>query len=170
MDALNLGRLTVTAGADGVSLVLAEEPAQRVSLSDREVGLLQDFLRRHAAGERRLGFRVPFGSLNPEVRAGFDTRLSLRGRWHPVAPVDLSLTGILVQSRTFMLPVRMRVGVALAFAGVECTLTGEVVRRDGQLMALHFLESLSNGNLDPPEPLLAIYGKLEQEWLRSRVH
>jgi hypothetical protein len=170
LDSLNLGRLKVTAGADGVSLALGDEPTQRVALSDRDVGLLQDFLRRHAPGERRLGFRVPFRSLNPEVRAEFEVALCLRGHRHPVVPVDLSLTGILVQSRSFLLPVRMRAGVALTFGDLECTLTGEVVRRDGQLMALHFVESLSNGNLDPPEPLLAIYRRLEQEWLRSRVH
>ena len=46
---------------------------------------------------------------------------------------------------------------------------GAVVRCEGDLIAIHFTDTLKNGELDPPEELLAIYHALEQEWLKSRL-
>lgn len=169
MQFLTLGELSLVADVDGLSFVLGGEQGARVTLSPREVGKLEEFLRHNATRERRIGFRVPFSPLNLEVRAGFHVQLQVRGQWVDVTPVDLSLTGILVQGKGLALPVRSQVGVQASFNELNCSLTGEVVRRDGQLLALHFTESISGGDLDPPAPLLAIYRKLEMEWLRHRL-
>jgi hypothetical protein len=166
---LTLGELSLVADVDGLSFVVGGERGARVTLSPRQVGQLEEFLHKNATRERRVGFRVPFRPLKDEVRAGFHVQLQVRGQWMDVTPVDLSLTGILVQGKGLALPVHSQIRVQLRFNELSCALTGEVVRRDGQLLALHFTESISGGDLDPPEPLLAIYRKLEMEWLRHRL-
>jgi hypothetical protein len=166
---LTLGELSLVADVDGLSFVVGGEQGARVTITPRQVGQLEEFLRKNATRERRIGFRVPFRPLKDEVRAGFHVQLQVRNQWVDVTPVDLSLTGILVQGKGLALPVRSQVGVQFSFNELNCSLTGEVVRRDGHLLALHFTESISGGDLDPPEPLLAIYRKLEMEWLRHRL-
>ncbi len=169
MQFLTLGELSLVADEDGLSFVVGGEEGARVTITPRQVGQLEEFLRLNATRERRIGFRVPFSPLKDEVRAGFHVQVQVRGRWVEVTPVDLSLTGILVQGKGLALPVHSQVDVQIKYQEIDCTLAGEVVRRDGDLVALHFTESIAHGDLEPPESLLAIYRKLEMEWLRHRL-
>ena len=169
MQFLTLGELSLVADEDGLSFVVGGEDGARVTITPRQVGQLEEFLRLNATRERRIGFRVPFSPLKEEVRAGFHVQVQVRGKWVDVIPVDLSLTGMLVEGKGLALPVHSRVDVQLQFNEISCPLAGEVVRREGQMVALHFTESISGGDLNPPEPLLAIYRQLEMEWLRHRL-
>ncbi|MEZ5558168.1 MAG: hypothetical protein R3E86_06425 [Pseudomonadales bacterium] len=166
---VEIGDLTLTADSSGVSFVLAQSAQGRAKISPRQVRLLEEFLKQHAPHERRIGFRVPFGPLKEEVRSGFQVQARVRGAWIDLQGVDLSLTGILVEGRGMAVPVHCEVPMRLCFQGLECSLRAEVVRRNQTLTALHFVDSLRNGDLNPPEDLLSIYRRLEMEWLRSRL-
>jgi hypothetical protein len=115
-----------------------------------------------------VGFRVPLGPLGERVREAFRVQVGYGQRPVPVRPVDFSLTGILVQAPGLQARRGQRLIVHLTYERLVCHTLGVVVRLQGDLVALHFLESLKHGDLNPPEALMAIYRNLELAWLRSR--
>ena len=165
MASITIGQLTVAADEGSVQLALGEE---HLALQPREATELQRFLREHAPRERRLGFRVPLAGVASEFRDSLKARVAAPGRMLPAQVVDLSLTGILLELED---PATLPPSLALdlELGNVHCLLDAELVRYDGQLLALHFPASLRNGELDPPESLRTIFGKLEQAWLQSRL-
>jgi len=166
MESMNLGKLVVSADESGVTIAVGDEG---VTITPRQVTAVEDFLRRCAPRERRVGFRVPIGPLNDAVREQLKIRVR-KGRGRVDAtPVDFSLTGILIRATDIVAAAESRIALEMEFAGHFCTVIGAVVRCEGDLMAIHFIDTLKNGELDPPEELLAIYHALEQEWLKSRV-
>lgn len=168
MDTLTLKDLTFVADSAGIAIMVGNAAGKRLSLSSRDAGQLEDFLRRHVARERRVGFRVRIAPLADRTRSAFRAQLAVGGETVAVRPVDLSLTGILLEVRGVPLRRGDEIGIRLAFEGNVCRLTGSVVRLEGELVALHFLESLKGGELSPPEALLNMYRSLETEWLRNR--
>ena len=117
-----------------------------------------------------MGFRVPLRPLSKEVRKAFVVELECEDRKARAYAVDLSLTGILVECDGLAIKETDQITVSLALDGDEVTLTANVVRQQGKLVALHFPECVQGGELEPPEALLGIYRSLELEWLKSRVH
>lgn len=168
MQSLTLGALTFTADSSGIAVSYGEEPGRRVALSSHDAARLEDFLRQHVPKERRVGFRVRIAPLEDRVRSAFRVQLCTGTRTLEVRPVDFSLTGILVEARGFVVRRGTEFPVHLDFDGLTCRLTASVVRLEGDLVALHFVESLKGGELTPPEALLGMYRRLETEWLRSR--
>lgn len=169
MESLTLGRLTLTAEKAGVTFVLAGEDVSQVTITARQVCKLEEFLKRYAPHERRLGFRVPLDSLSDEVQSDFKVRVRNISSYVKAKPIDMSLTGILLKSKKLRASLGTHVMTKLTLADDSCTLIGKVVRQDGYLWALHFFETVKNGELDPPEDLLSIYRSLETDWLKSRV-
>jgi len=166
MESMSLGKLKLSADDDGVTIAV---DGDGVTITPRQVTAVEDFLRRFAPRERRVGFRVPVGPLNDDVRGHFKVRVRKgRGRVDAV-PVDLSLTGVLIEANDVVAAAESRIALELEFDGHFCTLIGAVVRCEGDLIAIHFTDTLKNGELDPPEELLAIYHALEQAWLKSRL-
>jgi hypothetical protein len=84
-------------------------------------------------------------------------------------PIDLSLTGMLVRAADPILRGGQSLTVTMSLRDLHTPLSATVVRAQPPLLALHFVESLQDGELDPPETLIAIYRELERRWLRNRV-
>lgn len=168
MQTLTLGDLKFVAEPSGVVLELGGA-ARQFALSPHEAGQLEEFLRRHLPRERRTGFRVRIAPLAEGLRKSFHVFIGPAQHRHEAHAVDLSLTGILVEGADLGLTRGRTVPVLLELDGQRCSITGEVVRVDGNLVALHFVESLKGGELSPPEALLGIYRRLETAWLRSRI-
>jgi hypothetical protein len=168
MQTLTLGDLRFVAEPSGVVVEL-DGAARQFALSSHEAGQLEEFLRRNLPRERRTGFRVRIAPLAEGLRSSFHVFVGPAQHRHEVHPVDLSLTGILVEGTDLGLAQGRTITVMLELDGQRCSLTGEVVRMDGDLAALHFVESLKGGELAPPEALLGIYRRLETAWLRSRI-
>jgi len=165
MSSIHFGKLNLH--ADDERLLLTLEDSE-VMLSPQDVTRLEDYLRKYAPHERRIGFRVPLLSLPPGTREQFQVCLLDDAEVIPLVPVDISLTGVLVELPESMDPdpvLRLRI----SFDDDGCDVMASVVRREGALCALHFLDALRAGELDPPEALLGIFGQLEQAWLQSRV-
>ena len=169
MDNLKLGGLTVTALEAGLSFTLDDGNGSGVLVPEHKLSALRAFIEAHSNEERRLGFRVPLRPLPPETRDALTVTLERRGISAAAQPVDLSLTGILVELPEGDFDGARSITVTLRRDGERARLRARVVRRNGALMALHFPSCVSNGELDPPEELLAIYRSLEQDWLKVRV-
>lgn len=169
MQTLTLGEITFVAGPTGLEVRCGAAAEQRFAITMDQAGDLEEFLRRNLPRERRIGFRVRIAPLADRVREAFQVRLDAPSATADVQPVDLSLTGILVEGRGLGLCPGMEVPVSLKLDGRHCMLSGTVVRAQGNLVALHFVESMDGGELTPPEGLLSIYRRLETEWLRSRI-
>jgi hypothetical protein len=169
MQTLTLGDLKVVADPSGLVVELGGKGGRQVALSSHEAGQLEEFLRRHLPRERRMGFRVRIAPLADAVRTSFRVTLGSGAESRTVRPVDLSLTGVLVEGQDLSLAPGTELPVVLDLDGRVCALTGVVVRAQRDLVALHFVECLQRGELAPPEQLLTIYRRLETAWLRSRV-
>lgn len=167
MQRLTLGELTFLADSAGIGVMVGNR-ADPVALSRDEVEKLESFLRRHGTRERRIGFRVALAPLQEEVRNSFRVQIRVGARILVVPCIDLSLTGILVEVAGLTLQRGAEVPIRLNLDELECRLVGSVVRVDEGQLAMHFVQSLQNGELNPPEPLLAMYRTLETEWLRTR--
>lgn len=165
MSSTDIGKLNLSADESGLRIQLGD--AETV-LSPLEVSRLEEFLNSHAPHERRIGFRVPLVSIPVDTRERFAVLLLVAETSVPLVPVDLSLTGVLVEIPDGVEPdpvCRLR----LCYEHDDCELLASVVRREGGLCALYFLDALQSGELDPPEALLSIFGHLEQAWLQSRI-
>ncbi len=169
METLTLGRLTITASRTNVTFILPGEAAVPVTITPTQVSKLENFLKRCAPHERRDGFRVPMDSLSDEIRSKFKVRIRTVSGYLKVKPIDMSLTGMLMKSKKLSASRGAQFLTKLALDDHSCTLVSKVVRNDGNRWALHFPESIKNGELDPCEKLLCIYRILETEWLKSRV-
>lgn len=167
MQKLTLGQLTFVADASGVA-VTADGREEPVMLSRGEVSQLELFLRLHGTSERRIGFRVPMEPLAESIRQSFRVQIRVGARILVARCVDLSLTGILVEVTGVAVPRGAEIPIRLNLDDIECRLIATVVRAEDDQIAMHFLQSLKNGELNPPEPLLVIYRSLETEWLRTR--
>ena len=150
----------------GVCFTHAESSGS-VILSESQLSELLAFLDGQRS-ERRIGFRVPLEPLSESVRQAFHVTLSVGKREQRALPVDLSLTGILLETDGEPLPSGAIVRLSLSFERHRLDLNARVIRSDGCLAALHFPGSLRNSELDPPAGLLPIYRALEAHWLRAR--
>lgn len=169
MVLLTLGRLTITADSSGVTFGLDGEDVNHETITPSQVPKLEKFLELYAPHERRTGFRVPLDSLSDDMRSEFKVRVRTVSGYVKVKPIDISLTGILLKSKKLRASRGAQFLTKLTLGANSCTLVGKVVRKDANLWALHFSETIKNDELDPPEELLCIYRKLETEWLKSRV-
>lgn len=170
MDTLEIEGLTLAAHPRGLAFSWGGEEEPQSIVPVQKIAALRAFLDAHYPAERRLGFRVPLRPLPEETKRSFRVTLEHEGKRLRVQPVDLSLTGILVELPEEALPDARQVRARLRLAGDKVRLEAQLVRRDGPLMALHFPSCVANGELDPPEELLGIYRTLELDWLRNRVH
>lgn len=165
MSSIDIGKLNLSAGDGGLRVRLGDADAL---LSPMDVSRLEEFLKNYAPHERRIGFRVPLATIPADTRERFQVLLADGRMPVPLLPIDLSLTGALVQLPDQVEPDPV-CRVQLSYGQDQCELLASVVRRQGDLCALHFLDALRSGELDPPEALLSIFSHLEQAWLQSRI-
>ncbi len=168
MQTLRLGEMSLVAHSSGIRFIWHHDGDHGVTVPTHKIAALKAFLDEHHADERRLGFRVPLRPLSGAIRDAFAVTLESENGKRTAVPVDLSLTGILVDVVDVKLRVSQSVRIALSLGEDSVTLTAVVVRSNKQLVALHFPSCVQDGELDPPEELLAIYRALELRWLKSR--
>jgi hypothetical protein len=99
-------------------------------------------------------------------------KLSFKGKTWTVAPVDLSLMGILVEfgfNDVANIPIDAEVGLELRLDDKVAALKGIVRRRKDNQYGILIADSMKKGELNPPEPLTLIYKELERQWLRKRL-
>jgi hypothetical protein len=121
-----------------------------------------------ATVEARESYRVPLFR-DTEIQAF----LSHGENSWAVHPVDLSMTGILVEfagTGVPDLPVGTVTSLKLSIDADSCVLRSEVRNRRGDCYGLIFIDVVQSGELRPPEMLFRIVRAAELEWLRRRAN
>ncbi len=173
MEAIRIGQLTIRTDDDQIEFIVDGAPMRRATVSAKDLPGIVDFLRGSAlaGSERRTGFRVPIASLGSSIgerlRAFVTTQ---RGDWVEVTPVNISLTGILVETEENLGAQGTQSSVKLALDDNTVQLPSVVVRHEPNRVAFQFTESIKDGELEPPPKLVAIYRTLETLWLKARVN
>ena len=169
MPEIILGKIKIF--LDGRSLIFLDEdkPNSPITLSSNAIEDLVEFLRslNLEATEGRMAFRVAVPRLTD-----LTAKLTFNGKTWTVAPVDLSLMGILVEFATtdvVNIPIDAEVGIELRLVDKIAALKGIVRRRKDNQYGILIADSMKKGELNPPEPLVLIYKELERQWLRRRL-
>ena len=169
MQEIILGKIKIF--LDGRSVIFLDEdkPNSPIALSSNAIEDLVEFLRslNLETTEGRMAFRVAVPRLTD-----LTARLSFKGNTWTVAPVDLSLMGVLVEfSPTDVadIPIDAEVGIELRLVDKIAALKGIVRRRKDNQYGILIADSMKKGELDPPAPLTLIYKELERQWLRRRL-
>lgn len=169
MASITVGDLSVSADDNGVRFALpTADGAVEIQLEPRDAATIERFLAEQRSGESRTGFRVPVHALQPKLPDELHVSLVYQTRIFDAAIVDLSLTGMLVRVSDLEATKRSTLQVRLILEDHLARLDAQVVRVDGELVALHFGASMSGGELDPPTQLGPIFSRLEQIYLQSR--
>lgn len=119
------------------------------------------------ASESRSSFRVPI-----LPGAGLQVRLLTEEGWRDVRPIDISMTGILIEcpSEVGNLVVRSRIDLELKREHYVQSISGEVRRVAGAARyGVFFPGVIQEGQIEPPPSLERIVRGLEVAWLRERV-
>ncbi len=119
--------------------------------------------------EKRLGFRVIVADLPEHSQRLITTSITLGDQTSPATMINLSLTGMLIADLDLGVKVGDTVTVAIEHDGRAAVLEGAVVREvDRGSIAIHFPDSIKDGEFDPPIPLSNLHRRLERLWLKSR--
>ncbi|MBN2397880.1 MAG: PilZ domain-containing protein [Deltaproteobacteria bacterium] len=169
MPEITIQNIKIFLDGSSVTFLREDKPDVPVTLPTSAIDELIDFLSslNQNAIARRRAFRVAVPS-----SAGLMVRFALKGKSWSATPVDLSLAGILIEfsrSEGVDIPVDTTLSIELRLNDKIATLTGLVRRRDDNQYGILFLESLREGELNPPETLVNIYKEIERQWLRARL-
>ena len=119
--------------------------------------------------KRVLGFRVIVADLREHAQRQITTSITLGDQTSPATMVDLSLSAMLVVDLDLAVKVGDTVNVTLEYEGRTAVLAGALIREVGRgSIAIHFPESINEGEFDPPVRLSNPHRKLERLWLKSR--
>jgi len=166
---ITIEKIKISLDDHSVTFLDQDKPEVSITLPADAIDNLIIFLRapKPKTDERRRAFRVTISRLTDLA-----VRVNFKGKTWEVAPVDLSLTGILVQflkTEIADIPIDAEVGIELRFDNKTAALKGIVRRRQGNQYGILLANSLRNGELRPPESLVIIYKELERLWLRRRL-
>jgi len=167
---ITIEKIKISLGDDhSVTFLDQDKPEAPITLSANAIDELIAFLRspQPKPDERRRAFRVTIPRLTDLA-----VRVDFKGKTWDVAPVDLSLTGILVQflkTEIADIPIDAEVDITLRLNDKAATLRGVVRRRNRNQYGILLASSMRNGELRPPESLVLIYKELERQWLRRRL-
>ncbi len=169
MPEIILGKIKVFLDGRSVIFLNEDKPNSPIALPTSAVEDLISFLSslNLETTEGRMAFRVAVPRLTD-----LTARLSFKGNTWTVAPVDLSLMGVLVEfSPTDVadIPIDAEVRVELRLIDKTAVLEGIVRRRKGNQYGILIADSMRKDELDPPESLILIYKELERQWLRRRL-
>lgn len=163
-----IGDMVLTTDGEALLITHVDQPDICLRLDIEGVRELSDFL--HSLSEsdfnQRRAFRVPI------VRSsGLSVRLEVGRRSLAATPVNISITGILVElpeSETLDLPLDSEVTCTLQFRREKLQLHGIFRRRDGRHYGFAFRESLRGREAPPPAALVRMVMDLERIWIADR--
>ena len=162
---LCIGGLIVSARDGGFHVEL---DGCSTALSPRDAAHIERFLSAHRQGEARTGFRVPVQTLLRDLGDDLMVTLVHRNTIYDAVCIDLSLTGILIRCADLAVVPRTGLLLRLVFDDFLARIDTEVVRVEGDMLALSFPPVQDQDEWDPPSELLPIFNRLEQAFLRQR--
>ena len=168
METITVGDLTLSANAENISVRLSQGgQTAETTLGARDAAIAGKFLAKNRSGEQRTGFRVPIEALLNDIEE-LSVTVVYQGTIYDAVPLDLSLTGTLLKVPGIAVQPQAPVTLRLIVEDYLAKLRATVVRTDGELVALHYEDSLRNGQLNPPAALGPIFSLLERLYLQQR--
>jgi len=169
MPEIVIGKVKISLDGRSVTFLDQDNPETPVVLPANTTDDLIAFLRSPTpeVTERRMAFRVAVPRLTD-----LTAKVGFKGKTCSATPVDLSLTGILIEfpkTGVVDMPIDSEIAIELRLDNKIAALRGIVRRRNDNQYGILLENSLRNGDLRPPESLVLIYKELERQWLRRRL-
>ncbi|MBW2560545.1 MAG: PilZ domain-containing protein [Deltaproteobacteria bacterium] len=169
MPEIVIGKTKISLEGRSVVFLDQGKPEAPITLPANAIDDLISFLRalNPDTSERRMAFRVAIPRLTD-----LTARVGFKGKTWTVSPVDLSLTGVLIEfpkTEVVDMPIDSEIAIELRLDDKIAALRGIVRWRQGNQYGILLANSLRNGELKPPEALIVIYRELERQWLRRRL-
>ena len=172
MTNLRLGDLFIHAREEGLTLVKEGSVTELANIEIEDVPEIMVFLRTYLerTDNRRLSFRLDLTQLDSEVHQRLRVSVMSDRGSIDVKPLNISVTGMYVESETLPVWEGQDVIVRIMFEGHLTVICGSVVRVNdaSRRFALHFPDVIAeDGSLDPPSSLSDLFGTLESIWLNK---
>lgn len=170
MESLNFGKLTITQTEAGVEI----DSHGAALLKNADIPLLLEFLKQYLSdyADLRSSWRLNVEQLNntPAEKLA----VSVSGKHVSTQPtvLDISLTGMFLESDKPLGERGEQVEVNVEFEGEQAVLQGTIIRHDDEhnRIAINFPGCVdANGELCPPEGYRSIFYGLEQIWLDKQL-
>ncbi len=174
MSELHSGNLTIRTMGEKIAFEFTGKAAASAVIDSRELPVVLEFLNSYLASQsnRRIGFRIDLKQLNHDIADRFCVVVETDGKKLAVTPIDLSITGIYVESAEFTFKHGSQVVINLRYDDKAIALPAVAVRQDNSYTrtAFHFVGVVEDGELAPPSELDAIYHALEALWLNDSLN
>ncbi|MBT4519036.1 MAG: PilZ domain-containing protein [Halieaceae bacterium] len=174
MSKIRAGNLVIRAGVDKLAFEVEGSATNCAIVHHKELPALIDFLNSYVdfQANRRTGFRINLHQLKEQDYRRLEMWVEIAGKRVQVEPLNLSITGVFIESEQFNGQQGANVLVTLGFDGESVTLPSRVVRQDISLThtAFHFHGVFSDGRLDPPPQLETIFRALQALWLDNNMN
>lgn len=170
METLHFGDMTIRETENGLAFRACNNGAPLALVSTADVSVIMSFLQRHleTSACRRSSFRLKLSQLRPEDYRRLQVTINNGDVHQEVAALDISLSGLYIESDTPIAGHGDTLEVAISFGSHYAELAATVIRRSGCGLgyALHFPECVSpRGKLTPPATLRGLFQALEGVWL-----
>ncbi len=173
MPEFRSGNLIIRAMDDKIALSLADETRKCATVDHRELPLVLEFLTSFLSSQsnRRTGFRIELQQLKQRICDRFQVFVEVDGLRVATTPVDLSLTGICVESDEIVAKQGTRAKITLVWEDREILLPGIVIRQNYSCTrtAFQFIGVVKEGKTKPPPDLNFIFRELETLWLNDSL-
>ncbi len=116
--------------------------------------------------QKRTAFRIPLTE-----SSGLSVVLTYRDKSSAVIPINISLTGILIEfgaEDVYDMALNDAVVLSIRLDNQADDIIGKIVRRDHRQYGIFFADSVIDDEVQPPEFIASVARKLERAWLRSR--
>ena len=170
MESLNFGKLTISQTDAGVEI----DSHGAAVLKNADIPLLLEFLKQYLSdyADLRSSWRLDVGQLKDTPAEALRVSVSGKHASAHTTVLDISLTGIFLQSDKPLGERGETVEVTVEFQGEKAVLNGTIVRHNDELnrFAFTFPDCISaDGDLSPPKAYRAIFYALEQIWLDKQL-
>ncbi|MBE9538689.1 MAG: PilZ domain-containing protein [Proteobacteria bacterium] len=175
MSEIHSGNLTIRTMGEKIAFDIVGKTAACAVLNSRELPVLLEFLNSYLASQsnRRIGFRIDLRQLGHDIADRFCVVVEAESKKLVVTPIDLSITGIYIESEKFTFKHGSQVVINLSYDDKLVALPAVAIRQDNSHThthtAFHFVGMVEDGELAPPSELDAIYHALEALWLNNSL-
>jgi len=170
MESLNFGKLTITQTEAGVEI----DSHGAATLKNADIPLLLEFLKQYLSdyADLRSSWRLNVEQLKDTPAEKLAVSVSGKHAYTQPTVLDISLTGMFLESDTPLGERGEQVEVTVEFAGEQAVLQATIIRHDDarNRVAINFPGCVdAKGDLCPPEAYRAIFYALEQIWLDKKL-
>ena len=174
MSEIRAANLVVRTQSDKIAFEVQGSAGNCAVLDYRELPLLLEFLNSyiHSQTNRRTGFRIDLSLLDQEVWNRFHVSVKANNTPFPVRPMDISITGVFVESEQNLGEQGALVDISLSYEDTSVELAAVIVRQNPSCTrtAFRFVGVCNEKGFDPPNELEHIFHALEALWLERSLN